>query len=174
MSVSTSVRFLSDDQLLGQCRTDIFRGSGPGGQKRNKTSNSIRLTHLPSGIQAVAGESRSQALNKMMALRRLRLKLSLELREPVDVAHFEPPDWFLSIRQDNRIAISHRHEFYSATIGLLIDLFDAMNANPAAVAAMLGVSTSAVVRLLEEDHQIWTAANRLRRKFDQPPLTRRR
>ena len=74
-----SVRFLSDDELLRQCRVDVTRGSGPGGQKRNKTSNAIRLTHLPTGIQVVAGESRSQAENKLVAMRRMRLKLATEL-----------------------------------------------------------------------------------------------
>src|SRR5947199_8699198 len=85
---------LSDAALLAQCRWDAFRGPGPGGQKRNKTSNSIRLTHLPTGTQVIAGESRSQAENKMRALRRLRLRLATDIRRPVDLIHFEPPDWF--------------------------------------------------------------------------------
>ena len=58
---------------------EAFRGPGPGGQKRNKTSNSIRLTHLPTGIHVIAGESRSQAENKMRAIRRLRLKLATDI-----------------------------------------------------------------------------------------------
>ena len=40
---------LKEEILLKDCRFEAFRGPGPGGQKRNKTSNSIRLTHLPSG-----------------------------------------------------------------------------------------------------------------------------
>src|SRR5262245_45186692 len=59
------LRFLSDEQLLAECRLEAHRGSGPGGQKRQKTSNAIRLTHLPSGIGVVAGESRSAAENKL-------------------------------------------------------------------------------------------------------------
>src|SRR5687768_10522322 len=66
-----STRLLTDDALLAECRWDIYRGSGPGGQKRNKTSNTVRLTHLPTGTQVTAGESRSQAENRMRALRRL-------------------------------------------------------------------------------------------------------
>ena len=73
-------RDLNGAALLAQCRWDAFRGSGPGGQKRNKTSNSMRLTHLPTGISVIASESRSQAENKMRALRRLKMHLALEFR----------------------------------------------------------------------------------------------
>src|SRR5262249_25577048 len=117
-----SPRFYSDQELLAQSRIEALRGSGPGGQKRNKTSNSIRATHLPTGIHVVAGESRSQSENKMRAIRRLRLKLAVEIRESIDPAHFEPPDWFLSIRHNNRIEASHHHDYHAAASGLLLDL----------------------------------------------------
>src|SRR5207248_2974059 len=52
---------LANHALLADCRFDIARGSGPGGQKRNKTSNAVRLTHLPTGIHVTATESRSLA-----------------------------------------------------------------------------------------------------------------
>ena len=100
---------LSDDRLLAVCRTDHYRGSGPGGQKRNKTSNAVRLHHIPSGTIATATESRSLQENKLYALRRLRLKLAGEVREPIDLLRFDPPDWFLEIRHNRKLAISHRH-----------------------------------------------------------------
>jgi hypothetical protein len=169
----SSARFLSDQQLLAQCRMDAHRGSGPGGQKRQKTSNTIRLTHLPSGIHVVAGESRSAAENKMRAIRRLRLKLAADLREEIDVAAFEPPDWFLSIRRQNRIEVSHRHPFYAPLAGLILDLLKAMHGNPSNVATMLGVSTTAVIKTLEAEPQLWAAANRIRTELSMKPLTHR-
>jgi hypothetical protein len=156
-----SLLFLSDEKLLRICRVDIFRGSGPGGQKRNKTSNAIRLTHPPSGINALAGEFRSQQVNKIHALRRLRLKLAMEIREPI-AANFEPPDWFLAIRGKGRIEASHRHAYYAATAGLMLDLLAAMNGSPAKVGVMLGISTTEVIRFLSREPQLWASANRIR------------
>src|SRR5712692_7838316 len=72
---------LSDAQLLDQCSVDTYRASGPGGQKRNKTSSAVRLRHGPSGLLVIAEESRSQYENKAKALRRLRQVLFLKLRE---------------------------------------------------------------------------------------------
>src|SRR4051794_1433885 len=147
----SSLRLLNDDALLAQCRWDHFRGSGPGGQKRNKTSNAVRLVHEPTGIAVTATESRSLAENKLWALRRLRIKLAADSREPIDLVNFEPPDWFCSIRNNHRIEASHRHPLYAAAAGLTLDLFAALSGNPAAVAVNLGVSTTVVVRLLQNE-----------------------
>src|SRR5947199_7787327 len=72
---------LTDAQLLAQCEVDTYRASGPGGQKRNKTSSAVRLRHPPSGLLVIAEESRSQHENKARALRRLRQALYLKLRD---------------------------------------------------------------------------------------------
>src|SRR5947209_10242419 len=72
---------LSDAQLLDQCAVDTYRASGPGGQKRNKTSSAVRLRHAPSGLIVIAEESRSQHENKARALRRLRQAFYLRIRE---------------------------------------------------------------------------------------------
>src|SRR6266446_1303748 len=72
---------LSDLQLLAQCALDTYRASGPGGQKRNKTSSAVRIRHLSSGLIVIAEESRSQHENRVRALRRLRQALYLKLRD---------------------------------------------------------------------------------------------
>src|SRR5437764_2427267 len=74
---------LTDAQLLQQCEVDTYRASGPGGQKRNKTSSAVRIRHLPSGLIVIAEESRSQHENRARALKRLRHALYLKLREEV-------------------------------------------------------------------------------------------
>src|ERR1700722_1391277 len=78
---------LTDAQLLEQCSVDTYRASGPGGQKRNKTSSAVRLRHGPSGLIVIAEESRSQHENRQRALRRLRQALYLKVRE-----HLAPKD----------------------------------------------------------------------------------
>jgi hypothetical protein len=168
-----STRLLTDDALLAECREDHYRGSGPGGQKRNKTSNGVRLVHAPTGTIVTATESRSLKENRVHAIRRLRLKLATDVREPIDLASFQPPDWFLCVRHGTQIEASHRHPLYAAVAGLVLDLFAALNGNPAAVAVNLGVSTSAVIKLLEAEPPLWAAANRIRAEAGQGPLTHR-
>src|SRR6476646_9151521 len=74
---------LTEDQLLAQCEVHTYRASGPGGQKRNKTSSAVRLRHTPTGLIVIAEESRSQHENKAKALKRLGRALFLELRDPL-------------------------------------------------------------------------------------------
>ena len=46
-------------------------GGGPGGQKTNKTSNVVRLSHGPSGLAVRCGETRSRETNRWLARRLL-------------------------------------------------------------------------------------------------------
>lgn len=52
-------------------RVDTLRASGPGGQHVNRTESAVRVTHLPTGLTAIAQEERSQHLNRRLALARL-------------------------------------------------------------------------------------------------------
>lgn len=160
---------LSDEQLLRQCAVDTYRASGPGGQKRNKTDSAVRLRHLPSGLQAIAEESRSQFQNKQRALKRLRQRLYLVLREP-----FPPPDAasLELLRQipQHRLRLGQRDARYWPTIGLVLDALAAHQAQLAPTAEALGVSTGQLVRFLADDDQVWQQANRLRRQFGLHPL----
>src|SRR5713226_789890 len=81
---------LTDSQLLAQCEADTYRASGPGGQKRNKTSSAVRLRHSPSGLIVIAEESRSQHENRARALRRLRQALYLKIREELPAESLAP------------------------------------------------------------------------------------
>ena len=60
---------------------ETYRSSGPGGQRKNKTETSVRLTHTPSGITVVATEHRSQVENRKLAFERLRKRL-IQLNRP--------------------------------------------------------------------------------------------
>lgn len=52
-------------------RIETYRGSGKGGQHRNKTDSAVRITHLESGAVAHSEDERSQHQNKKKAFERL-------------------------------------------------------------------------------------------------------
>lgn len=56
---------------IADCKVDTFRGSGPGGQNRNKRDTAVRVTHPPSGAVGTATEHKSQLQNKKAAFRRM-------------------------------------------------------------------------------------------------------
>ncbi|MGE3182344.1 MAG: peptide chain release factor-like protein, partial [Phycisphaerae bacterium] len=101
---------LSDSDLLAQCDVDTYRASGPGGQKRNKTSSAVRLRHHMSGLSVIAEESRSQHENKARALRRLREKIAVSVRLPAP----EQIDWPGGVQEGrSRLEISEKNEIFS-------------------------------------------------------------
>lgn len=81
---------LDDAALLLECEFDTYRARGPGGQKRNKTDSAVRLRHRPSGLMAIAVETRSQHQNKAHALRRLRHALAVQVRRLTSISRYEP------------------------------------------------------------------------------------
>jgi protein subunit release factor A len=56
---------------LADCRVDTFRGSGAGGQNRNKRDTAVRITHPPSKAVGEAKEHRTQWKNKQAAFKRM-------------------------------------------------------------------------------------------------------
>lgn len=66
----------SDEKLLALCDIDTFRASGSGGQHVNTTDSAVRLTYRPYHIVVTCQKERSQYLNKMHCLKKLREKVA--------------------------------------------------------------------------------------------------
>jgi hypothetical protein len=167
---------LSDSQLLAQCEVDTYRASGPGGQKRNKTSSAVRLRHPPSGLIVIAEESRSQHENRARALKRMRQALYLKIREQISAGDLSAqklqarPDYPDQLRNGGRLNLGRKDPRFWPAVGLILDLLLAQQARLSDVAALLGISTANLVDFLRVEPKAWAEANHLREQFGQKQL----
>jgi len=135
---------LDDDGLLRQCSVVTCRGTGPGGQKRNKTSSAVRLLHVPSGISAENDESRSQHINKLFAIRSLRLKIALSVRcaaGPVGIAPGANSDKF------------------PLWVARVLDVLQSVEYRLSEAAPAIGLSTGKLVKELAKNNSVWQMVN---------------
>jgi len=140
--------------LEDQSRFEAIRSAGPGGQHRNKVSTGVRLTHLPTGIQGMATERRSQLENKVMALSRLRLRLALDYRSlPRDEdlrpgAIYQPsPEWRSRVR-NAQVRVNPGHLDFPALLAEVLDRLEVRCDDLEPTAADFGVSKSQLVKFL--------------------------
>ena len=167
---------LSDAQLLAQCEVDTYRASGPGGQKRNKTSSAVRVRHPASGLIVIAEESRSQHENRARALRRLRQALYLKVRD--DLAPEERTPEALLARGDyreardsqGRLHLGRKDPRFWPAVGVVLDVLQSLAARVGETAVALGLSTGNLIDFLQSDDKVWEQANHLRSRFGQKPL----
>jgi predicted TIM-barrel fold metal-dependent hydrolase len=153
---------LADDELLAECRVDTFRGTGRGGQKRNRTESAVRVTHEPSATSASSDESRSQHTNRQLAVRLLRWELALASRNPNPEATNQSaslPGW--------------RSPEYAAWLATALDHLAACGYQVGQAARELGMSTGKLVHEFGRHSRVWDAVNHARGDQGMPPLARR-
>ena len=163
----------SDDALIGQCEVDRYRASGPGGQHRNKTESAVRLRHRLTGVTAIGEDSRSQAENKVHAVRRLRSAIALEVREPLALENFAPSARLAALVAGGTAPLGARTRQtgeYWAAMAELLDLLVAGGIEIGATAQRLGITTGALSKLLLHDDLVARAVNDLRRAKSMRPL----
>jgi hypothetical protein len=155
---------------------DTYRASGPGGQKRNKTSSAVRLRHLPTGLIVIAEESRSQHQNKARALQRLKRGLFLHLRDELPLEARTPdavaalPDYSTARGTDGRLVLGAKDPRFWPAVGVVLDVLTSCEGQVAAAAELLGISTGNLIDFLQVDAKVWQEANRIRTRFGQKPL----
>jgi hypothetical protein len=163
----------SDDALIAQCEVDRYRASGPGGQHRNKTESAVRLRHRLTGVSAIGEDSRSQAENKIHAVRRLRAAIALSVREPVVLDGHVPSPRLAALVAGGTAPLGARTRLtgdYWAAIAELLDLLVAGDLEIAATAQRLGITTGALSKLVLHDDQVGRVVNDLRRARGMRPL----
>ena len=161
---------LSDEALLAQCDWYAGRASGPGGQKRNKTSSAIRLTHKPTGISVVANESRLQGENRAHAMARLRHTLVMTIRREVDPETFTLPEEVAAQRTKGKIAVNPDNPRYLPIVAAVLDLLQFYRGQVSPVAERFGTSTTNIINLFHRDPRLWATAQALRHRYNLPPL----
>jgi hypothetical protein len=149
---------VSDDQLLAECSRTTTRRSGPGGQHRNKVETAVVLTHLPTGLRGEGNETRSQAANGKSALFRLRQTLAERLRYPVEPDAGPSELWRLRTPK-RKLTVSDEHADFPALLAEALDRVAAMEFDVKAAAQRLGVSTTQLVRFLQQSPTAWEWVN---------------
>ena len=162
---------MADPEMLARCEIDLYRASGPGGQKRNKTSSAVRLRHLPSGLRVIAEESRSQHENKAKALKRLRQALWIEVREPTKPGPLTDHPAVQEARDSGgSLWLRPRDPRFLPLAALMLDALEESGARVAETAARFGISTAAYTEILKADENVWKEASRIRMVHGQKPL----
>ncbi len=163
------------ERLLAECEITRTRGSGPGGQHRNKVETAVSIRHRPTGLIGQASERRSQELNRHEAISRLRLRLAVEHRSvaPGPMASPLTPSDLWRSRCDahsGRVACNPRHDDFPAMLAEALDALAARHYAPDRAAAALGCTMSQLLTLLRKHPPAMAALNAARNQGGLPPL----
>ena len=141
-------------RLLTDCSFTRTKGSGPGGQHRNKVETAVVVTHLATGIRGAASERRSQHQNRQVAIFRLRLQLALEIRTKRDPDQVPSQLW-----QDRahgaRLPLKGTHNDFPAILAELLDVLHNHELNFQLAARQLGSTPSQLIRILKRQPAAW-------------------
>ncbi len=161
---------LEEEELQKDVGLERTRGSGPGGQHRNRVATEVRLTHRPSGIRGAAGERRSAKDNMRVALFRLRINLALRWRPPLDdqdcgpASEYQPSDLWLGRLKGTKIQCNNQHRDFPSLLAEALDVLEAQNDDPSQAAIALKISTSQFVKFIGKEPAALAGLNERRKK----------
>lgn len=154
---------VSDEVLRAQCVVERMRGSGPGGQHRNKVETGIRLRHQPTGLTAQATERRSQAENLKAALERLRWELVFSIRQDV-FDEVSISELWRSRCQNGKLKVNPQHRDYPLLVAEALDVLANVGCDMKPAAERLDCTTSQLTRFFRDDPRVFAHVNAQRRK----------
>lgn len=176
---------IAEKELLKECDIKPTRGSGPGGQHRNKVQTGVEIKHLPTAVSGKATESRSAATNRKAAISRLRVRLAVacrtEQQEAEDAlssdgdAALAPSSLWKGRVKAGKLAISESHSDFPAILCEALDRImmtdkDGQRLDVKGAGAALGVSTSQMIKLLAKEQAALQLVNTQRASEGAPPL----
>lgn len=157
------------EQLLRNCQVTRTRRSGPGGQHRNKVETAIVIEHEPTGVKAEASERRSQEANREQAVHRLRIKLALEIREPVS-AESPVSELWQSRCRGGRLPINKDHQDFPAILSECLDRLAIHRWEVPPTAEDLALTNSQLIKLCKLEPHALKLINEQRHLLQRPPL----
>lgn len=162
---------LNENLFIKQCRVDTYTASGPGGQKRNRTYSAVRITHCETGLSVIAEESRSQAENKLKALRRLKKAIALNIRKDPTHSVFKLHE---SIRylfhKNSSLRINKKNLLYPLFCATILDSIYIAGGKIGDASKILNISIGRLKKILGRDKDLLVSANQMRQHFRLKPL----
>ncbi len=147
-----------EDFVRENCSLEFFKGSGAGGQHRNKTFSAVRITHIATGLRAEDCSERSQHRNRSNAVLKLKMQLAFNIRcapIPGAVPRMEcalsAPDYPLFAAQ-------------------VLDIISDCGCDHKAAAVRCGVSATFLLKKLARDPALWQIFCKLRNDAGLPGL----
>lgn len=164
---------IAPSTLLADCEIKHTKGSGPGGQHRNKVQTAVVVKHVPTEVVASASESRSQQQNQVKAIQRLRVKLALLWRSPppenANGRSLAPSKLWTNRARGGKVSVNEAHQDFPAILSEALDAIWVLQDVKGAADA-LGVSTSQMVKLLAKEPAALRLINDLRASKGMPAL----
>lgn len=158
---------LEEKLFIKQCKIETYTASGPGGQKRNRTYSAVRITHRETSLSVIAEESRSQAENKLNALRRLKKAIALHVRkDPIHTGfklHITIRHWF---NKNSPLRIHKKNPLYPLFCATILDSIYTAEGKISDASKALNISTGKMNKILSKDKDLLIATNDLRQHFN--------
>ncbi len=137
---------LDDSALSSYCELEFIKGTGNGGQKRNKTSTAVRVKLKAFNLVTYDCSERSQHRNRSQALAKLRHLLAMTVREfPAT-----PPE---------RLDCALNHPDYPIFLAHLIDVATEQHWDNKSTASVLGITPTRLLKLFARDPALWIRVN---------------